>query len=91
MIKEFTIGCRRTINLGNFENVRIEASVTFEVEERQNLERLGQEAQRQLRQLLEDTYRNQYAETRKPVNGKRETEYDKRNQSAGTAGNHQYP
>jgi hypothetical protein len=32
-IKEITIGFSRTINLGNYESARVEALVTWEVEE----------------------------------------------------------
>jgi hypothetical protein len=59
MITAFTIGMSRTINLGNFESMRLEASVTIEVSERENFEDCKIGAQRELRKLLEETYLNQ--------------------------------
>jgi hypothetical protein len=55
--KEFTIGASHTFNLGNFESMRIEASVTVEPEkgEREVVSR----AQSQLRKLIEDTLKSQ--------------------------------
>jgi hypothetical protein len=35
-IKEIAIGFSRTINLGNYESARVEALVTWEVEENKN-------------------------------------------------------
>jgi hypothetical protein len=57
-ITQFTIGCSRTINLGNFQSLRIEASVTIEVDG-DNYARDTIQAQEELRRLLEDTYRAQ--------------------------------
>lgn len=65
MITQFTVGCSRTINLGNFENVRVESSVTVTLEDGQNLDRCKAMAQQELRKLLEETYRNQYADRKK--------------------------
>jgi hypothetical protein len=55
-LKAFTVGCSRTINLGNFESTRLEASVTIEVEDISTLENLKAGAQAQLRDLLEQTW-----------------------------------
>jgi hypothetical protein len=60
VIKEFSIGCSRTINLGNFESLRVEASVTMDVSENVDLQSCKEAAQVELRALLEDTYRNQH-------------------------------
>jgi hypothetical protein len=64
MISQFSVGCSRTINLGNFESLRIEATITFNVPEgAQDDNRfvvLKETAQVELRQLLEDTYRAQH-------------------------------
>jgi hypothetical protein len=60
VIKEFSVGCSRTINLGNFESLRVEASVTIEVPETGDLQSLKDAAQVELRALLEDTYRAQH-------------------------------
>lgn len=60
MLKEFSVGCSRTINLGNFESLRIEASVTVDVGEQQDFGELRAEAQTHLRAMLEETYRAQH-------------------------------
>lgn len=67
MITQFTVGCSRTINLGNFESVRVEASVTVNVEEARATEYqvIKDNAQNELRNLLEETYRNQYSNRKK--------------------------
>lgn len=60
MISQFSVGCSRTINLGNFESLRIEATITIDIPEDSNIENLRDKAQSELRQLLEDTYRAQH-------------------------------
>lgn len=57
-IREFTIGTSHTLNLGNFESLRIEAQITVNVPEG-DFEDLKRSAQIELRQLLEETYRAQ--------------------------------
>ena len=64
-ISQFSVGTSRTINLGNFESLRIEASVTLDVDLSTDLVTLRSEAQKVLRQLLEDTYNAQHAERKK--------------------------
>lgn len=64
MVKEFTIGCSRTVNLGNFESVRIEASITVITDIEYSQELTG-DAQKELRKLMEDTYRHQYLDRKK--------------------------
>lgn len=59
-IIEFVVGCSRTINLGNFQSIRVEASVTVEVHEGSDWDELKQKAQKELRTLLEETYKAQY-------------------------------
>lgn len=59
MIKQFTVGFGRTINLGNYESARVEASITMEVENAENLKLAEQVAQTELRQLLEATWKAQ--------------------------------
>lgn len=62
MVKEFTIGFSRTINLGNFESARVEASVTVEVTAEmlaKGHQAVMDASQAELRQLLELTYRAQ--------------------------------
>jgi hypothetical protein len=58
-IKQFGIGCSRTINLGNFESLRVEASIAVEVNDSEDFARAAAQAQLDLRALLEDTYRAQ--------------------------------
>jgi hypothetical protein len=61
MIKEFSIGFSRTVNLGNYESCRIEASVTSVVsDDKDELGVAAAEAQIELRKLLEDTFRAQH-------------------------------
>ena len=68
MITQFTVSFSRTVNLGNFESARTEASVTVSVPEdrtEQSLCEMKKMAQVELRKLLEETYRNQYVDRRK--------------------------
>jgi hypothetical protein len=62
-IIEFQVGTSRTINLGNYESLKIEASVTMEVHEGANMDELRAAAQKELRKLLEDTYIAQHRKT----------------------------
>ena len=67
MITEFRIGCSKTINLGNFENIRVEASITVSPEEADHVSEASWDAcrvaaQSDLRRLLEQTYRFQRKE-----------------------------
>jgi len=55
--KEFTIGVSHTINLGNFQSVRVEASITVEPEKGEK--EVVSRAQTQLRRLIEDTLKAQ--------------------------------
>jgi hypothetical protein len=59
-ISQFTVGSSRTINLGNFESLRVEGSVTIDIQETDVLpaayEQARGYAQEELRKLLEDTY-----------------------------------
>jgi hypothetical protein len=64
-ISEFRVGAGHTINLGNFNNLKIEASVTVEVNEGDDVDALHTQAQAKLRSMLEETYRTQ----RKGSNG----------------------
>lgn len=59
-IKEFTVGFSRTINLGNYESVRVEASVNFVVEEDGDLSLEKNDAQIELRRLMEETWKAQF-------------------------------
>ena len=69
MIKSFKVGCARTINLGNYQSLRIEAMIEIEVEpeasDNENLWTAHKiSAQTELRQLMEETYRAQHKETK---------------------------
>lgn|SRR5215469_3601025 len=59
-VKEFHIGCSKTINLGNFNSLRIEASVTVALQPSDSLTEASAEAQKELKRLLEETYQAQY-------------------------------
>ncbi len=60
-LKEFRIGVAKTINLGNYESLRVEAQVVYEVSENDELKDISSTAQAELRYLLAKTYREQYA------------------------------
>jgi endonuclease IV len=64
MIKDFTVHAGHTINLGNFENLKIEASVTFTVEDGEDFAVIKVRAQQDLRALLEETFRAQRSKMR---------------------------
>lgn len=59
-VKQFTVGASRTINLGNFESLRIEAQVIWELTDPPERDAPDPyaAAQVELRKLLEITYRN---------------------------------
>lgn len=59
MITQFVIGCSKTVNLGNYQNIKIEASVTVAVKEGDHLIDLKGRAQEELSQLMAETYRAQ--------------------------------
>lgn len=59
-VTEFSIGCSKLINLGQYQNIRIEASVTVALDAGETLASASATAQQQLRQLLEETYAAQY-------------------------------
>jgi len=62
MIREFSVGCSKTVNLGNYNSIRVEASLTLVVPERTTLEAMKPKALEDLRLLLEDVYRSQLKE-----------------------------
>jgi len=55
-ISQFTIGSSRTINLGNFESIRVEASITTDLNPGEHWSEHTAAAQDALRKLLEETY-----------------------------------
>lgn len=60
MIREFSISFSRTFNLGNYESIRVEASVTVAVNEGGDLALLKEQAQADLKTLLQETYKAQF-------------------------------
>ena len=59
MIRKFSIAAAHTLNLGNYQSFRIEASLEVEVPEGDDYEVLKDKAQSELRRLLEETFRAQ--------------------------------
>lgn len=60
LVTSFMLGCSKTINLGNYQSIRIEASVTVSLDVNETLADASAAAQDELRQLLEQTYAAQY-------------------------------
>lgn len=59
-ISEVRIGFSRTINLGNFQNAKVEASVVAEIDEGDVIDDLMPALQAELRQILEATWKAQH-------------------------------
>ena len=59
VITEFRISCSKTINLGQYNSIRVEATLTVAVPENDDLTVIKQKAQEELRNLLEETYKAQ--------------------------------
>ena len=59
MITEFRVACSHTVNLGDYNSIRIECSLTVAVPEGDSFDILKDKAQTELRKLLEETYRAQ--------------------------------
>lgn len=57
MIKEFTVSAKHTINLGNYESMSVEASVTYAINGDYEVAR--SEAQKTLETLLSDSFYKQ--------------------------------
>lgn len=57
MIKEFRVGVKHHLNLGNYESMEVEAQVTLSVDDDFDAARV--EAQRALEKLLSDTFYKQ--------------------------------
>lgn len=58
-ITEFSLGCSKVINLGNYQNIKIEASLVVALDPGETLADASATAQNELRQLLEQTYQAQ--------------------------------
>jgi predicted short-subunit dehydrogenase-like oxidoreductase (DUF2520 family) len=57
MIKEFSIGVAKTLNMGNYQSMRVEASLTIAVSEGDDYGVLRRQALTDLKALLEENYR----------------------------------
>ena len=55
----FRIGAKHTVNLGNYNNIQIEAALDIVVQEGADLADLRDKAQTMLRSFLEETYKRQ--------------------------------
>jgi hypothetical protein len=62
MITELRIGFARTINLGNYESCRVEASVAVSLMEGDDIKEAKESAQAELNLLLKETYTAQFKE-----------------------------
>jgi hypothetical protein len=69
MIKQFSVGFSRTVNLGNFESARVEAQITIDVDEDVTFQQQVNAAQTELRLLLEDTWKSQLRKDKKDDRG----------------------
>jgi len=56
-VKEFTVGCSKTINMGNFSSIKVEAAITMAVNEGETYAQLRKDAQALVKEQLEETYR----------------------------------
>jgi hypothetical protein len=59
MIREFTVGASKTVNMGNFNSLRVEASVTYTLEEGQEFRDQYTICMHQLKSMLNDNYKIQ--------------------------------
>jgi hypothetical protein len=59
-ITEFRVGFCRTVNLGNYESAKIDASVTVQLDDLDDLAEARATAQCDLRLLLEETWKAQH-------------------------------
>lgn len=66
-VTEFSVGASRTINLGNFESLRVEATVTFVTEAERPEQEQREQAQVELRHLLAMTYQNMMKKNGKTI------------------------
>lgn len=57
------VGVARTINLGNYNSAKIEASLTAEPDDGEDVAEVKARLQLELRQMLEDTWRAQIKRT----------------------------
>ena len=58
-ITSFSVGACHTINLGNYESLKVEASIVVTVDDSEPYPDVTARAQTQLRELLEKTYKAQ--------------------------------
>lgn len=60
------VATAKTINLGNFQSLRIEADVTAEIAEGEDIAAIKPRLQSELKALLDETYRAQRKEPEPP-------------------------
>ena len=58
-VVEFSIGASHTVNLGNYNSIKIDAGLTITVKEGADFAALRTQAQEVLRNMLEETYKAQ--------------------------------
>lgn len=58
-VVEFSIGAGHTVNLGNYNNIKVEAGLKITVKEGADFAALRTQAQEVLRNMLEETYKAQ--------------------------------
>lgn len=57
-LTEFRIGVAKTINLGSYESLRIEAQVVYSVDEHDKLQEISTKAEAELKYLLNKPIKN---------------------------------
>lgn len=65
-LTEVRVGAARTLNLGNYESLRIEAGATVAIEDGDDMAAVKAALQVELRGLLEETYRAQHRPKAEP-------------------------
>lgn len=60
---EVSVGFARVVNLGNFENARVEAHVKVALGDDENIDDIMSEIQQELRKILTETWKAQVKQT----------------------------
>ncbi len=58
-LTEIRIGAAKTINLGNYESIRVEAGLTITLQDGDDPDKIVLEAQERLKAMLRTTYKHQ--------------------------------
>lgn len=69
-IRSVRIGAAKTINLGNSNAIRVDAYLTADLAEGEELQEVEPRLQGELKRLLEETYRSQRKEQQTEGNGR---------------------